>query len=79
MSEAAHPTASVAPMPGRMRLFWRSFAENRGAVIGLAIMVLLLLLASRCPHVTELCVRERLIVRQFAESPVACHHAEAVG
>jgi dipeptide transport system permease protein len=45
MSEAALPAASVAPMPGRVRLFWRSFAENRGAVIGLAIMVCLLLLA----------------------------------
>jgi dipeptide transport system permease protein len=45
MSEAALPSASVAPMPGRVRLFWRSFAENRGAVIGLAIMVCLLLVA----------------------------------
>ena len=32
-------------MPGRLRLFWRSFAENRGAVLGLFIMILLLLLA----------------------------------
>jgi dipeptide transport system ATP-binding protein len=35
--------------------------------------------ASRCPHVTELCVRERPIVRRFADSLVACHHAEAIG
>ena len=26
-------------MPGRLALFWRSFAENRGAVVGLALMV----------------------------------------
>ena len=32
-------------MPGSLRLFWRSFAENRGAVLGLSVMVILLLLA----------------------------------
>src|SRR2546430_1208374 len=41
MSEAALPAASVAPMPGRVRLFWRSFAENRGAMVGTAIMRLM--------------------------------------
>jgi dipeptide transport system ATP-binding protein len=35
--------------------------------------------ASRCPQMTELCVRERPIVRRFADSLVACHHAEAIG
>ena len=34
-----------SPAPGRLRLFWRSFAENRGAVIGLCILTFLLLLA----------------------------------
>lgn len=62
MSEAALPAASVAPMPGRMRLFWRSFAENRGAVIGLAIMVLLLLLA-----VSADVVSPHSPIRQFRE------------
>ena len=37
--------ALAAPMPGRLALFWRSFAENRGAVLGLSVMVALLLLA----------------------------------
>ena len=31
--------------PGRVRLFWRAFAENRGAVVGLAVMLMLVLLA----------------------------------
>lgn len=31
--------------PGRGRLFWRAYAENRGAVIGLGLMVVLVLLA----------------------------------
>ena len=34
-----------APMPGALRLFWRGFSENRGAVVGLAVMVLLILAA----------------------------------
>jgi dipeptide transport system permease protein len=40
-------TVAVAatPMPGAMRLFWRSFAENRGAVLGLAITLLLVVVA----------------------------------
>ena len=37
-------SATVA-MPGPLRLFWRSFAENRGAVIGLAVMLVLVVLA----------------------------------
>ena len=32
--------------PGSLRLFWRSFSENRGAVIGLGVMVTLVLLAA---------------------------------
>ena len=31
--------------PGGPRLFWRSFSENRGAVLGLAVMLLLVLAA----------------------------------
>jgi dipeptide transport system permease protein len=52
----AHPAAETpataeaaevmgAPMPGSARLFWRGFAENRGAVVGLAVMLLLILVA----------------------------------
>jgi dipeptide transport system permease protein len=38
---AVNPPAN-APMPGSLRLFWRGFAENRGAVLGLGLMLLLL-------------------------------------
>ena len=38
-------SGAVAPMPGRLALFWRSFAENRGAVVGLAIMVVLIIIS----------------------------------
>jgi dipeptide transport system permease protein len=31
--------------PGRAALFWRSFSENRGAVLGLGLMIVLILLA----------------------------------
>ena len=33
-------------MPGRLALFWRSFAENRGAVVGLVIMGVLVLVSA---------------------------------
>jgi dipeptide transport system permease protein len=42
-------TTAVAPpiaAPGSLRVFWRSFSENRGAVIGLGVMVALVLLAA---------------------------------
>ena len=45
MSDAAVLAQGASPMPGSLRLFWRSFAENRGAVLGLSVMVILLLLA----------------------------------
>jgi len=35
--------------------------------------------ASRCPHATDLCLNERPVVRQFADSRVACHHVETIG
>ena len=35
----------AAPMPGALRLFWRSFAQNRGAVLGLAITLSLVVIA----------------------------------
>ena len=40
--------SAAAPLrdPGRVRLFWRSFSENRGAVIGLFVMVVLVFLAA---------------------------------
>lgn len=44
ISNAAAPRLP-APMPSALRLFWRGFAENRGAVIGLGVMVVLAVLA----------------------------------
>jgi dipeptide transport system permease protein len=38
------PLAPTA-MPGSLRVFWRSFIENRGAVLGLAVMVILIVVA----------------------------------
>ena len=35
----------VAAQPGPLRAFWRAFMENRGAVIGLAVVLLIVLLA----------------------------------
>jgi len=36
---------AVRPPPGRLVAFWRSFAENRGAIVGLAIMLVLIVVA----------------------------------
>jgi dipeptide transport system permease protein len=44
-TEAVSPVIT-APLPGTLRLFWRGFAENRGAVLGLAVMIVLILLAA---------------------------------
>src|SRR5262249_30862984 len=41
---AIDPVASGAP-PGRLVEFWRSYAQSRGALIGLALVVVLILLA----------------------------------
>ena len=40
---AAEPAS--APPPSGVLLFWRAFAENRGAVVGLAIMLVLIVVA----------------------------------
>jgi dipeptide transport system permease protein len=50
MSEAVAGTIEpiAAPPPGLL-VFWRAFAENRGAVIGLVIMVALLFIAALAP------------------------------
>jgi len=42
MSHSVQPTA---PLPSSVKVFWRGFSENRGAVVGLAVMVVLVLLA----------------------------------
>ncbi len=44
-------TPVAAPLPGRGRLFLRSFAENRGAVAGLLVLVALVVIALFAPLV----------------------------
>ncbi|HVZ42270.1 MAG TPA: ABC transporter permease subunit [Ramlibacter sp.] len=44
------PSAQTAP-PGPLREFWLSFSQNRGAVIGLGVVVFMLLLAVFAPWV----------------------------
>jgi dipeptide transport system permease protein len=39
-------TTQTPPMPGRLALFWRSYAENRGAVVGLGLMVALIIISA---------------------------------
>ncbi len=50
-SSAAHAAPKAAPSvpPGPMREFWTSFSANKGAVMGLAIVVILLLVALFAP------------------------------
>ena len=46
MPDVATPPPGEAPdFPGPVREFWQSYAQNRGAVIGLALVVLLIALA----------------------------------
>jgi dipeptide transport system permease protein len=44
-TQTAASARTMRPPPGRLAAFWHSFAENRGAVGGLVIMVLLILVA----------------------------------
>jgi len=45
MPELATPTVGTGAPPGRFAEFWRSYAQSRGALTGLALVVLLVLLA----------------------------------
>ncbi len=45
MAETALDVPLAAPPPGRARDFWAAFSENRGAVAGLAIVLIVVLLA----------------------------------
>jgi dipeptide transport system permease protein len=55
--------------PGRARLFWRAFAENRGAVAGLVLMAVLILLAVFAdlvsPHAPTEQFRDHLLTPPF--------------
>ena len=45
MPELATPAVGTGAPPGRLIEFWRSYSQSRGALIGLALVVLLVLLA----------------------------------
>ena len=45
MPELATPAVVTGAPPGRLSEFWRSYAQSRGALVGLALVVLLVLLA----------------------------------
>jgi len=45
MAELASPAVRTGAPPGRFADFWQSYAQSRGALIGLALVVLLVLLA----------------------------------
>ena len=45
MAELASPAVATGAPPGRFAEFWRSYTQSRGALIGLALVVLLVLLA----------------------------------
>jgi dipeptide transport system permease protein len=46
MAEAlAEPAPTIAEEPGPLRAFWQAFRENRGAVAGLAVVVLIVIVA----------------------------------
>ena len=49
MAEAVLPRIKERKPPGPMRAFWNSFSENRGAVIGLVLVCLILLMALFAP------------------------------
>ena len=45
MPELAVPSVATGAPPGRLSEFWRSYSQSRGALVGLALVVLLVLLA----------------------------------
>jgi len=45
MGTAQAAVVAAPLMPGKLRLFWASFAQNRGAVVGLGITLLLIVVA----------------------------------
>ncbi|MFO1171732.1 MAG: ABC transporter permease subunit [Hyphomicrobiaceae bacterium] len=49
MVEAALPRVKERKPPGPMRAFWNAFSENRGAVIGLILVCLIILMALFAP------------------------------
>ena len=64
------PAEEAAP-PSRMREFWRAYAQNRGALIGLALVVLLIVLALGADFIAPHPPNEQY--RSFTLAPPAWH------
>src|SRR5215468_10014478 len=68
MSEAtALAPEAAAPLPGPLREFWRSYSQSRGALAGLALIVILLLLAAFADVISPHPPNEQY--RQFTLTP----------
>ena len=57
---------AVRPPPSRLAAFWHSFAENRGAIIGLCVMLILIVIAIGAEFVAP-----HSPIEQFRESLLA--------
>jgi dipeptide transport system permease protein len=72
MSEVAAIAADVAPaVPGTLREFWQAYTQSRGAVIGLALIVLLVVLAMGANVIAPHSPYEQF--REFTLAPPAWH------
>src|SRR5262245_49621282 len=68
MSEStALAPESAAPLPGPLAEFWRSYSQSRGALAGLALIVILLLFAAFADVISPHPPNEQY--RQFTLSP----------
>ena len=72
MAELATPAIVTGAPPGRFAEFWRSYAQSRGALIGLALVVLLVLLAIFADVVSPHPPNEQY--RDFTLTPPAWDH-----
>jgi dipeptide transport system permease protein len=72
MSEVATITADVpAAVPGTLREFWQAYRQSRGAVIGLALIVVLIALAIGANVIAPYSPNEQF--RDFTLAPPAWH------
>src|SRR3954470_4166339 len=68
----ARPTAVAPAPPGSLVSFWRSFRENRGAVLGLAVVTIIVLIAILAPLIAPYNPLEQY--RDFTKLPPAWEH-----
>ena len=72
MSEVAAIAADVSPaVPGNVREFWQAYTQSRGAVIGLALIVVLVVLAIGANFIAPHSPYEQF--REFTLAPPAWH------